>query len=114
MKIQQAELVPAKDVEVEGAKDCRIRLLIHKAEGAPNFYMRQFTIAPGGHTPLHRHDWEHEVYILAGAGTAATPDGPRPFAAGDCIYVAPNDEHQFRNTGTAEVRLLCVIPSYGK
>jgi len=110
MIIKTAEEVPAEPVEMDGASDVTIRLLIHEAEEAPNFHMRQFTLAPGGHTPRHTHDWEHEVYVLAGAGVALTPDGEKPVAAGDCIYVAPNDEHQFRNTGDGEMKFLCLVP----
>jgi len=110
MKIRKADDVPAEPVRAEGAKDVEIRLLIHEAEGAPNFYMRQFTVAPGGQTPEHTHAWEHEVYVLAGEGTAVTPDGERPVAVGDCVYVAPGDNHQFRNTGAAEMKFLCLVP----
>jgi len=110
MIIRKADDVPAEAVEIPGAEGVQIRLLIHDAEGAPNFYMRQFTIAPGGNTPEHTHDWEHEVYVLAGTGTALTPDGDRPVSAGDCIYVAPGDRHQFRNTGAEVLTFLCLVP----
>ena len=43
-----------------------LRPLITKAEGAPRFAMRVFTLEPAGHTPYHAHEWEHEVYVLAG------------------------------------------------
>lgn len=110
MKIRKADDVADGMVEAGGAKGVRIRLLIHEAEGAPNFYMRLFDVEPGGHTPRHTHDWEHEVYILSGSGTAVTPEGDKPIAAGDCVYVAPGDDHQFRNNGGEELRFLCLIP----
>jgi quercetin dioxygenase-like cupin family protein len=110
MKIKRADDCPAEPVTAEGAVDTLIRLLIHEAEGAPNFYMRQFTVAPGGQTPRHRHAWEHEVYVLAGRGVAVTPEGERPISAGDCIYVAPNDDHQFSNTARDELKFLCLVP----
>ena len=110
MLIRPADDVPAETVTMDGAVDVQIRLLIHEAQGAPNFYMRQFNIAPGGQTPQHSHAWEHEVYILAGRGTAVTPEGEKPLAAGDCVYVAPNDNHQFRNTAAEELTFLCLVP----
>lgn len=36
--------------------------------GAENFAMRLFEIQPRGYSPLHQHDWEHEVFILEGKG----------------------------------------------
>ena len=46
--------------------------------------MRQFELAPGGHTPRHTHAHEHEVFVLEGAGvvrrraTASTRSGRAP------------------------------------
>ena len=50
------------------AKGVAARVLIGKADGAENFCMRAFEIAPGGHTPKHTHDWEHEMFVHAGPG----------------------------------------------
>lgn len=110
MKIHKADDVPLADGVPPEAKGVEMRLLIHRAEGAPNFYMRQFTVAPEGFTPRHRHDWEHEVYVLSGRGEACTPDGPHPLKAGDCIFVPPREEHQFRNTGDEPLKFLCLVP----
>ena len=110
MKIKRADDVPAEPVETEGAEGVHIRLLIHDAEGAPSFYMRQFTVAPGGFTPLHSHDWEHEVYVLAGSGVAQSPGGQAPIEAGDCVFVAPGERHRFRNTGSGQLKFLCLVP----
>jgi len=101
-------------VEVEGAKGVQIRLLVHRAENAPNFYMRQFTLAPTGHTPRHAHAWEHECYILSGSGVIVTAEGEKKVSAGDCLYIAPQDDHQFRNTGGEELKFLCLVPKDAK
>lgn len=114
MKITKAESVPSTPVEVEGAEGISIRLLIHEADQAPNFYMRMFTIAPGGHTPYHDHEWEHEVYILAGSGEVTTPDGARPISPGFVVYVAPGETHNFVNTGEGEIKMLCLVPKTAK
>ena len=111
MKIAKAESIEAKEVALDGAKDVRMRMLISEADGAPNFRMRLFTLAPGGHTPLHEHDWEHEVYILAGSAAVATPDGDRPASEGDCLYIPPGEIHQFRNAGDDELKFLCLVPN---
>jgi len=111
MNIKVAEKVTARRVQMDGAADVSMRMLIGPDDGAPNFNMRMFELAPGGHTPLHRHAWEHEVYILAGSGTLRTEDGDRPIAAGNCVFVPCEDLHQFANTGGATLRFLCLVPS---
>lgn len=110
MIVKHADDVAAEDVRAEGAAGVRIRLLIHDADGAPHFYMRQFTVAPGGHTPRHSHPWEHEVYVVAGAGVAVAPDGDHPIGVGDCVFVPPDTLHQFRSTGGEELKILCLVP----
>jgi quercetin dioxygenase-like cupin family protein len=110
MKIRKADEVKAAPVEADGARNVQIRLLVHESENAPNFYMRQFDVAPGGHTPRHTHAWEHECYILAGSGVIVTDEGERPVAAGDCLLVDPNELHQFRNTGAEDLKFLCLVP----
>ncbi len=110
MKICKADDVASAPVKLEGARDVDIRLLIHEDDGAPNFYMRQFNVAPGGHTPRHTHDWEHEVYFLAGDGAIVTADGEKPVTTGDVAYIAPNELHRIRNTGQGELKFLCLVP----
>ena len=110
MKIANADGVAAKHVDMEGAEGVEIRLLIHEVDGAPNFYMRQFTVAPGGHTPRHEHDWEHEVYVLGGSASVVSADGERSAGAGDCIFVPPGQVHQFKNAGEGELKFLCLVP----
>ena len=37
--------------------------------------MRHFEIEPGGTTPLHEHEWEHEAFILTGGGVVYRQGG---------------------------------------
>src|SRR5918911_1227861 len=111
MRVQSYKEIPANEVTMEGAAGCRVRWLIGEGEQAPNFAMREFEVAPGGHTPKHFHDYEHEVYVLAGSGHVIDGDTERPLRAGAFIFVARNDAHQFRNTGAEPMRFLCLIPN---
>jgi len=106
--------VTAEKVDHPEARDVTIRWLIGSDSPAPNFWMRQFEVQPGGHTPRHQHDWEHEVYILAGRGEVTTDSGPVPVSAGSFILVMPGETHQFRNTGDTPLKFLCMIPKSGK
>jgi len=110
MRVNSATDIPAEAVEA-GAEGVRIQWLLDESHGAPNFALRRFTIAPGGHTPLHAHDWEHVVYILDGQGAVVGDDREHPFRADDAILVPPNRTHQFRNTGERALLLLCLVPN---
>lgn len=102
--------VAEKPVDDPESRGCHIRVLIGPGDGADKFHMRRFRVEPGGYTPHHAHPWEHEVFILAGAGELMTPGGPKPFEAGHVIFVEPEFKHQFRNTGGGELEFLCLIP----
>jgi quercetin dioxygenase-like cupin family protein len=111
MKVNHYGDVESKPVTMEGASGCRVRQLVCAADGAPNFAMREFEVEPGGFTPRHSHPYEHEVFVLEGAGEVFEGDKVHAFRAGDVIYVAPDEVHQFRNTGDAPMRFLCMIPN---
>ena len=77
----------------------------------PTFAMREFEVAPGGYTPRHSHDYEHEVFVLEGDGVVFEGNEQHKFKAGDVIFVEPNEVHQFRNAGQSPMRFLCLIPN---
>ena len=111
MKVHHVESIEQKPVDMEGAAGCKVRSLLSESDGTPTFAMRQFEVAPGGHTPKHHHPYEHEVFVLEGSGVVLEGDVEHPLAAGDVILVSPDDVHQFRNTGDSPLRFLCLIPN---
>lgn len=111
MKVNAYEQVEKKIVDMEGAEGCSVRWLISRAEGAPNFAMRQFEVAVDGHTPKHTHPYEHEVFVLEGEGLVMEGEVEHPLKAGDVVFVAPDEVHQFRNTGSGPMKFLCLVPN---
>lgn len=110
MKVVHYEQVESAPVTTDGAVGCTIRCLIGEPDGAPSFSMRQFEVAPGGHTPKHAHGHEHEVFVLEGTGEVLEGDREHPLRAGSVVLVPPNQPHQFRNTGPGPLKFLCLIP----
>jgi quercetin dioxygenase-like cupin family protein len=111
MKVNHYERVQQNPVDMPGAQGCSIRWLVGEAEGAPNFAMRQFEVAVGGHTPKHNHPYEHEVFVLEGRGVVLAGDSEHPLQGGDVVYVRPDEIHQFRNTGSTPLKFLCFVPN---
>ena len=110
MKIVHCKEMDPRPVTMEGAKDVSIRWLIAKEDGAPNFAMRLFEVEPEGHTPLHTHDSEHEVFILEGEGTVWKDGEEMAVSPGTAIFVPPNEKHCFKNSGKGVLRFLCLVP----
>ena len=111
MKVQSIESHEQNPVQMDGASGAKMRMLIGPKENAGNFHMRHFEVEPGGYTPHHNHDYEHEIIVLRGAGLAKSEGGDRTIKAGDAIWVPPNEMHQFQNTGDTPLEFICLIPA---
>lgn len=111
MIIKSIEDVAAEPVQMEGAKDVKVRVIFGPKEKAPTFAMRIFEVGPGGHTPYHQHPFEHEVLVLAGEVAVVREDGPVPLKVHDALLIAANEVHQFRNlSAVLPARFLCLVP----
>ena len=96
----------------EGLQAVTKKILLGPKNGFSG-YLRQFTLGPGGHSPLHSHDWYHVAYILEGQGKVLLDGREHAVRAGTAAYVEANREHQFLNTGDSEMRFLCLVPENG-
>jgi len=99
--------------QIEGSQEAPgvlMRVVAGPGEGAPNFVMRIFEIQPQSSTPYHSHAWEHEVFVISGDGAVRGVDGEKQLCEGDAIFVAPNEQHCFANSGDGPLRLVCVVP----
>jgi len=135
MLIRRADRVEGTPVTMDGAHAVTMRMMVGRADGAPTFAMRHFTVEPDGHTPRHQHNYEHEVVIVEGQGRVEcdgefhdlyhnlvvhprhTPQAPANVPA-RCIdhtfrilhAHVRNRVHQFVNVGTTPFRFLCLVP----
>lgn len=111
MRVQQLADHAQTPVTMPGASGAKMRMLVGPQDGAAVFHMRHFEVEPGGFTPHHQHNYEHEVLILKGTGTLKSEQGDRSFKPGDVVWIPPNEMHQFQNTGREPVEFICLIPA---
>lgn len=104
-----------QEVPAEGLADLpgvTVRWALGRNVGAPRFALRVIELEPGAATERHAHDWEHEVYVLEGAGVVRDGSGGETvLGPGMCVYVAPGEEHQFASAMSQGLRFICVIPT---
>jgi len=100
--------VPEEEM-TEGSK-ATIRWLIDEKLGAKNFAMRYIVIKKGGYTPLHTHDWEHEMFVIKGEGYLTDGKNKIKIKPGNAIFVKPNELHQIINEDSDSLEILCLIP----
>ncbi|MAY73475.1 MAG: cupin [Phycisphaerae bacterium] len=108
--IRNIDDTPRSPVQMDGVSGASMAIMVGREDGAPNFALRQFEVEPGGHTPRHSHDYEHEVYVVSGTGEILLEGAYRPIRGGDVIYVPAEEEHQFRASGADPLRFLCAVP----
>jgi len=110
LKIAKYQDIIAEPVTTEGAEGVTIRWLIAKQDGAENFAMRFFEISQEGQTPLHTHDFEHEVFVVGGKGVVWREGKEIALEAGSFIFVPEGEKHCFKNTGHEMLKFICIIP----
>jgi len=112
MKISSLDRVEKVRAEMEGAKDVYRQVPLSKKDGAPNFSFRVFTIEPNGHTPFHKHPFEHLNYVIEGSGALVTEEGKeREVKQGDFVLVLPDEKHQYKNKSSKNpFTMICAVP----
>lgn len=113
MLIRKPQEIAPQTMTMPGAEGVRMRLMVGREDGAPNFAMRLFEVQPGGHTPLHQHNYEHEILILDGRGEVMDGEAgvARPINAGDVLFIPANQTHQFRNSAEQPLKFMCLVPT---
>ena len=67
------------------------------------------------HDPLPRPRFSPLVGVEAGRGvTVDANKGRTPVAAGDYVYVRPDEVHCFTNTGDEPLEFICIVPIRGE
>ena len=104
--------ISAEDLHKKDARNVTVKYLIDERQGANRFSLRLYTVGKGGQTPLDRHEYEHQVYILSGEGILRTNNDTgaikQAVRAGDAIFIPTNAVHQFINEADQPLIFLCV------
>ena len=110
--IRNIHTTPMNEIELPGIEGATMAIMVGRADEAPNFALRSIEVTPGGNTPKHSHDYEHEVYVVSGVGKVLLEGAMHEIKEGDVAYVPANEEHQFVvDEGSGEsLRFLCVVP----
>jgi quercetin dioxygenase-like cupin family protein len=111
MLIKKYAEIKATHFDNDAARGVDARVLIGKSDGADNFFMRIFEIAPGGYTPRHSHDWEHEMFVHSGQGEFYGNGMWNKVGKDSAVFVPKNEEHQMKNTGSEMLVVICLVPA---
>jgi len=71
--------------------------------------LRYFDIAPGGYSTLERHNHEHVVMVIRGAGKALIGAEVISLDRFDIVHIPPRTWHQFQPVGNDSLGFLCLV-----
>lgn len=112
MRLKKDSEIPDILLEEEGIQDVYRKILIGPEDGSLRIVMRYFKVLPGGHSPFHRHPFEHLIKIEKGKGLVVNASGEEiPLSAGQNIFIPENEKHQFKNPYEESFEFLCIIPN---
>lgn len=89
-------------------------ILLSGSDTAGQFCLIDMHVPPGGGPPPHRHDFEETFVLLEGELEATFRGEKRAFGAGQTIHVPANAPHQFHNSSSKPVRMLCICSPAGQ
>lgn len=95
--------------QMKGKGRATVRWLLGEPEGAPNFEMRYFSLSGDISTDWHSHDWEHQVFVIAGRGKFRSTEKEVVLGPGCALFVAPGEQHHFICDGD-QFDFICVVP----
>ncbi len=110
------ELVSA-DVESKphiGVVGDTYTILLAGKDTAGRFCVVDMHVPPGGGPPPHRHDFEETFTIVEGELEATFRGVKHVVRAGETIHIPANAPHQFHNSSSQPVRMLCICSPAGQ
>lgn len=111
MKIKHYKDVSPTLFNNDMAKNVAGRVMIGKDDGAPHFCMRVFELGESGHTPIHTHEWEHEIFVHSGQGAVFDNGTWIDVVPGTAVFIPGNVAHQIKNTGNVPLIVVCLVPA---
>ena len=89
-------------------------LLVSGTQTDGRFCLFDMHIPPNGGPGPHRHDFEETFIVLDGEIEATFRGGKQVVKTGETINIPSNAPHQFHNSSSAPVRLLCLCSPAGQ
>jgi quercetin dioxygenase-like cupin family protein len=89
-------------------------ILLGGKDTAGRFCLIDMHVPPGGGPPPHRHDFEEMFTVLEGELEATFRGTKHVLRAGETIHIPANAAHQFHNSSSHPVRMLCICSPAGQ
>lgn len=86
-----------------------VRRFISRQDGSNNLELRYFELQPGSHSNREQHNYEHAVLVLRGHGEVRLGAECSPIAAGDAVFIAAGEVHEFIAAHDDVLGFMCAV-----
>ena len=97
------------DIETHHLPGLEHQTLAGCKDGLQQFEVWRQKIAAGAVTPVHKHDCEEVIVILAGQGLCHFDDKDVHFKADETLMIPPNVAHQIINNGSEDLHIMATL-----
>ena len=96
---------------IQGDEGTKIKQYFHPHNtlNGINYSIAQFTLEPGKKSKLHKMSSSEIYYILEGSGDLKIDEDTHHIEKDDSAYVPPNSKQFIENTGTINLKFLCIV-----
>ncbi len=107
MSVQKNSEIPI----IDGKEGTKIKQYYHPHNtlNGIRFSLTQFTIKKGERSLRHKLQSSEIYYVLEGSGNLMINNESFNVKKDDSAYVPPMSEQFIENTGTSELRFLCIV-----
>lgn len=81
----------------------------HNTLNGINYSIAQFTLEPGKRSKLHKMKSSEIYYILEGTGEIKINEELFHIEKDDSMYVPPNSKQFIKNSGSINLKFLCIV-----
>ena len=96
---------------IQGDEGTKIKQYFHPHNtlNGINYSIAQFTLGPGKKSKLHKISSSEIYYILEGSGKLKIDEETHQIEKDDSAYVPPNSKQFIENTGSIDLKFLCIV-----
>jgi len=96
---------------IQGDEGTKIKQYFHPHNtlNGINYSIAQFTLDPGKKSKLHKMSSSEIYYILEGSGNLKIDEETHHIEKDDSAYVPPNSKQFIENTGSIDLKFLCIV-----
>ena len=96
---------------IDGNEGTKIKQYFHPHNtlNGINYSLAQFTLEPGKKSKLHKIKSSEIYYIIEGIGNLTIEGKKHALQKDDSVYVPPNSKQFIENSGTMNLKFLCIV-----